>query len=73
MASNRITPKQEPAVSVVDRALEQVRLAAQQQARDFLCYDCIDKRCLNGSICKAFITMTDSMAWEMIAEKAELN
>lgn len=58
---------------IEDKALERVRIQAQSVARDFLCYDCIDKRCLNDSICKAFLTLTDSFAWEIIAEKAELN
>jgi len=55
------------------KALEQVRVHAQKYAREFLCRDCLDKRCLTGSICRAFIIITDQVAWEIIAEKAELN
>ena len=58
---------------VTGKALEQVRIQAQARARDFLCDDCLDQRCRTGSLCKAFLTLTDSFAWEMVAEKAELN
>ena len=58
---------------VVDKALGKVRIDAQDRARAFLCYECLDKRCLTGSICKAFIQITDSIAWEIMAERAELN
>ncbi len=58
---------------VENKALEQVRIQAQAIARDFLCTDCSDKRCLTGSICKAFIMLTESFAWEIIARRAELN
>lgn len=67
------TNQHEPGELVTNKALERVRIQAQSVAKDFLCHDCIDKRCLSGSICKAFLTLTDSFAWEIIAEKAELN
>ena len=58
---------------IIDKALECMHIQAQARARDLLCYDCLDQRCQTGRICKAFLTMTDSIAWEIIAEKAELN
>jgi hypothetical protein len=58
---------------VLDRALETVRGEAQIRARDYLCRNCLDQRCLTGSICKAFIKLTNSFAWEIIAKEAENN
>jgi len=71
-----IKPKQqppEPGIIVLDKALERVRTQAQVRVRELLCSDCLDQRCLTGSVCKAFLTCVDSIAWEMTAEKAELN
>lgn len=59
--------------AVVDEALERVRIQAQQQARDYLCPSCMDKRCLNGSICKAFLMVTDEIAWQLAANNAAIN
>ncbi len=58
---------------IEDITLEMVMPQAQSRTRDFLCRDCLDKRCLSGLPCKAFNLITKSYAWEIVAEKAELN
>lgn len=58
---------------IEDITLEMVMPQAQSRTRDFLCRDCLDKRCLAGLPCKAFNLITKSYAWEIVAEKAELN
>jgi len=61
------------AETVVGRALEREREKALVRAREFLCKDCPDRRCLNNSICKAFVMLVESFAWEEVAKQAELN
>jgi len=61
------------AQSIENIAIEMAMPQAQSKARDFLCRDCLDKRCLAGLPCKAFNLITQSYAWEIVAEKAELN
>lgn len=58
---------------VDDKALEMVMPEARSRARAFLCRDCLDRRCLANLPWKTFILLTKSYAWEIIAEKAELN
>ena len=58
---------------VEEKALERYRVQAQQQVREFLCKDCPDQRCRTGSVCKAFLILTDGVAWTMSAGKAEMN
>lgn len=58
---------------VEEKALERYRVQAQQQVREFLCKDCPDQRCRTGSLCAAFLTLTDSVAWAMSAGNAEMN
>ncbi len=63
----------EPGALVATKATEQMRIKAQARARDFLCYDCVDQRCRNDSFCPAFFTVTEDIAWELIAIAAEMN
>lgn len=58
---------------IEDMALKNVMPQAQNRARDFLCQDCLDRRCLINMPCRAFILVSKSYAWEIVAEKAELN
>lgn len=58
---------------VMDKSLEQVRIEAQKEVRETLCHDCLDQRCRTGSLCKAFLTFTDAVAWEILARRAENN
>ena len=58
---------------IEERALEVVMPQAQSRARDFLCPDCLDRRCLANLKCNAFILLSKGYAWEIVAEKAELN
>jgi len=61
------------AQSIETITLQKVMPQAQSRARDFLCHDCLDRRCLAGLPCKAFAQISKSYAWEIVAEKAELN
>lgn len=61
------------AQTIENKILEIVMPQAQSRARDFLCHDCLDKRCLAGLPCRAFSQISKSYAWEIVAEKAELN
>ena len=61
------------AQAVENKALEIVVSQAEHKTRSFLCTDCLDRRCLKGIVCKAFHLLTQSYAWEIVAEKAELN
>ena len=61
------------ALRIEDKALEMVMPQAQSRAREFLCRDCLDKRCHTGLPCRAFTLISKSYAWEIVAEKAELN
>ena len=65
--------QQDPGKLVLDKALERVIAQAQARVREQLCYDCLDQRCQTGSVCKAYLCCVDSVAWEITAEKAELN
>jgi len=74
---NRFKRKVKPSTIDIDlienKALERVMPLARQRARDYLCRDCLDRRCLTDSVCRAFIQIARSYAWEIVAEKAELN
>jgi len=61
------------AEKVIDKALKRLMLKAQNQARQQLCRDCLDQRCLTGSICKTFIMLSKAIAWEIIASQSETN
>ena len=58
---------------IEQKALERVMSLAQERARREICQDCLDQRCLTGSECKEFARRSKAYAWEMVAEKAELN
>ena len=58
---------------IEEKALERLMPQAQERTRKYLCQDCRDRRCLNGSECKAFDILSKTYAWEIVAEKAELN
>lgn len=72
---NRIlrNPKFDVSEVIANKATEDMRVKAQAKARDFLCYDCYDRRCMNDSFCPAFFTVTEDITWELIAIAAELN
>lgn len=61
------------AQNIENIAIEMVMPEAKSRAREFLCHDCLDKRCLAGLPCKTFTLISKSYAWEIVAEKAELN
>jgi len=63
----------EPGDLVVRKAMERVFPEAARRAQDFLCGDCLDRRCQNDSICKAFIATTESFAWEIRSNGYEYN
>lgn len=59
--------------AIINKALQPVRALAEARARAFLCADCIDRRCVQGRICKAFDRQVEAFAWEITAEGAENN
>ena len=67
------TRRREAGDVVIDKALEKYREQAQEKVRGFLCPDCLDQRCMTGSMCKTFITMTAFMATDIVARASELN
>ena len=58
---------------IEQKALERVMPLAQEKAKEQICQDCRDRRCLTGSECKTFDLLSKTYAWEMIVEKVELN
>jgi len=68
IVTNKMTQEE-----IENKTLEAVMPQAQSRARNFLCPDCRDRRCLTNLKCKAFILLSQSYAWEIVAEKAELN
>jgi len=58
---------------IEQKALERVMPLAQGKIREQICQDCRDRRCLTGSECKTFNLLSKAYAWEIVAEKAELN
>ena len=54
-------------------ALDRVAPEAHRRAKEYLCPECLDQKCQAGLICKAYNLIVDSFAWEIVAEKAELN
>lgn len=66
-------PPKDISGEIIDKALERYRVQAQEQVRQFLCTDCLDQRCRTGPVCNAFCALTDSIAWEMSAGRAEMN
>jgi len=58
---------------IEQKALERVMPLAREKAKEQICQDCRDQRCLTGSECKAFNLLSKTYAIEMIVEKAELN
>jgi hypothetical protein len=55
------------------KALDSVRLHARNRAEEELCSDCLDHRCTSDKRCKTFERLSDSYAWEILADSAELN
>ena len=74
---HRLQRKNKDILSVTElveqKALERVMSQAQEKAREEICQDCRDRRCLIGSECKEFARRSKAHAWEIVAEKAELN
>jgi len=62
-----------PAVLIEQKALERVMSQAQEKTRAEICQDCLDRRCESGEICREFLRLSKSYAWEIVSEKAELN
>ena len=58
---------------VEQKALARAMLAAQEKAREDICQDCLDRRCLTGSECREFARRSKSYAWEAVAMNAALN
>jgi hypothetical protein len=58
---------------ILDKLLQGVNCQAKARAKDFLCSDCLDRRCQKGRTCNAFLTLTDSFAIEIVASNCELN
>ena len=58
---------------VEQKALARVMLLAQEKTEEQICQDCLDRRCLTGSECREFARRSKAHAWEIVAEKAELN
>lgn len=66
-------PPKDISSDIINKALERYHISAQEKVREILCHDCLDRRCLSGSKCKAFLTFTDSVAWDMSAGNADMN
>jgi len=58
---------------IEQKALERVMPLAQEKTRGEICRDCLDRRCLIGTECKAFDLLSKTFAWEMVVTGAELN
>lgn len=64
----------EEIAGVIERAaLQDLTDEAQERTRQDICIDCLDRRCEQNRICKEFLRRTKCYAWEIAAEKAELN
>ena len=59
--------------TIENLVLQNLMDKAMSKATQDLCEDCLDHRCQAGRICKEFLRRSKSYAWEMVAEKAELN
>lgn len=63
----------DPGTAIENKAIERYREEAMKEAKEFLCPDCLDQRCRTGSPCNALLVLTDGIAWEKAAGKAEMN
>ena len=43
------------------------------RTQEYLCQECLDRRCDKGQPCRAFEEIMKGFAWEIMAERAELN
>lgn len=65
--------REQVGTTIENKALDNVVKQAEDKTRDYLCTDCLDKRCVSGIPCNAFALITKGYAWELAAEQAELN
>jgi hypothetical protein len=71
--SSRPMTKEQVGEKVEKAALQRLMDRAEEQARQDICQDCLDRRCEKGRVCKEFLRRSKSYAWEIASEKAELN
>lgn len=65
--------KEQIAETIERVALQDLMKQGMAKTREDICQDCLDRRCESGKICKEFLRRSKYYAWEIIAEKAELN
>ena len=67
-------PTKEATGDIIERvALQGLMDKAINKTREDICRDCLDRRCEQGRTCKEFLRRSKCYAWELAAEKAELN